>query len=248
MTKKIISIILKFLIGITSLTGVIISFFNAQYDGYSHWSKRLLFFTGQSNLWIGILSFILAILIIIKLTTHKDCVKDWLYTLKYVFTVSITLTGFIYCCILGPFAGKSGAILHTWSLSSWLTHIIVPVLSIADFFIDDYKYVFKKRHVWYSIIPPALYLAFCAILGVFNIDFGKGETYPYFFLNFNSPAGFFGFSDQKPFVMGSFYWIIIFLLMTLSFAFLLVFIHPESIKKRKQKKLEKNLIKNKELK
>lgn len=245
MTKKIISIILKFLIGISSITGILISFFNAKYDGYSHWSKRLLFFTGQSNLWIGILSFILAILIIIKLTTHKDCVKDWLYTLKYVFTVSITLTGFIYCCLLGPFANSS---YHAWSLSSWLTHVVVPILSIADFFIDDYKYVFKKRHIWYSIIPPALYLAFCAVLGLFQVDFGRGETYPYFFLNFKSPAGIFGFSNQKPFVIGSFYWIILFLLMTLSFAFLLIFIHPESIRKRKQKKLEKTLTKNQNLK
>lgn len=240
MTKKIFSIVLKFLIFITSTTGVLVSFFNAKHDGYSHWHKRLLFFTGQSNLWIGLFSLILAILIIVKLTTHKDCVKNWLYTLKYVFTVSITLTGFIYCCLLGPFAGDS---YNAWSVSSWLTHVVTPVLSITDFFIDDYKYVFKKRDILYSIIPPALYLAFCSILGLFNVDFGRGETYPYFFLNFNSPAGFFGFSDQKPFVLGSFYWIIIFLLMTLSFAFFLIYIHPQSIQKRKQKKLEKSLTK-----
>ena len=222
---------------------MIISFVNAKYDGYSHWSKRLLFFTGQSNLWIGISSLILAILIIVKLTTHKDCVKDWLYTLKFVFTVSITLTGFIYCCILGPFAQASGNNYHVWSASSWLTHVITPVISIIDFVVDDYKYVFKKRHYLYGIIPPAIYLGFCAILGLFNVDFGKGETYPYFFLNFKSPAGFFGFSDQKPFIMGSFYWIIIFLLMTLNFVFFLIYFHPESFRKRKQKRQEKMLLK-----
>ena len=42
-------------------------------------------------------------------------------------------------------------------------------------------------------------------------EFAKGQIYPYFFLNWGSPAGAFGFTDELPY-MGCVWWILILLL------------------------------------
>ena len=72
-----------------------------------------------------------------------------MYVCKYIFTVSITITGLIFCGLLAPFADY-----NVWVFSSVLTHVVVPVLSIADFFVDDYKIDFKRFHIFLTLIPP----------------------------------------------------------------------------------------------
>ena len=230
--KKTFSIINKFLIALASLGGVLISLFFAKEDGYSHWSKRFLFFTNLSNIWIGLTCLILAILLVIKLKTGKDCVKNWWYILKYVFTVSTTITGLVFCFLLAPNVNGQ---YHPWSFYSLLTHIVTPVLTLVDFFLDEHPNKFNAKHALLSLLPLLAYLAFASVFSLLKIDFGRGDTFPYFFLNYYSPAGFFGFSDVKPFVMGSFYWIIIFLLLTLSISFTLIKLYNLRFKKEEQK-------------
>ena len=41
-------------------------------------------------------------------------------------------------------------------------------------------------------------------------EFATGVNYPYFFLNWGSPAGLFGFSDELPFI-GTGWWILVIL-------------------------------------
>lgn len=117
------------------------------------------------------------------------------------FTVSITLTGVVFCGVLAPTMPGAFA-----SPANILTHVAVPVLSIADFFVgekDDIKY----KEFLYSWIPPLYYLVFAGIGYALDWNFGMGNNYPYFFLNWDSPAGVFGFADGIYF-MGTFYWII----------------------------------------
>jgi hypothetical protein len=96
-------------------------------------------------------------------------------------------------------------------LSSFLTHVITPALAIFDFFFDKYRISLTKRHLFASLIPLFAYLLFVSILILLKVDFGRGDPYPYIFLNYYSPAGFFGFSDQMPYIFGSFYWFLIIL-------------------------------------
>lgn len=200
-----ISVLLKSLIFTASFSGVILSFFNAQSDGYSHWSKRLLYFTSQSNIWIGLVCLLILLVPLIKSIQNSSRVKNTLYLLKYVFTVSITLTGFIFCAVLAPGAANDN--YNAWTLASIMTHIIVPVLSVVDFFIDSYRIRILKRHIPLVALPPFAYMIFASVLCVLKVDFGRGDPFPYFFFNFNSPAGIFGFSDEMPYVIGSLYWI-----------------------------------------
>lgn len=198
----------KILIVFCSLGGVIISFFTAQNDGYSAWHKRLLYFTGQSNIWIG-LTTLLLLLVLIALK-NKLKLKRALYFLKYLFTVSITITAIVFFCLLAPFADKS---YHIWSLSGFLTHLFSPLFSITDLFLDKYKLELNYKIAFICVAPPFIYVIISAILSLFNIDFGRGDNYPYIFMNHFSPAGLFGFSHELPFI-GSVYWITFLALIT----------------------------------
>ena len=211
--RKRISFYLKWLITAVALVGVVLSFFNAAADGYLHWSKRLLYFTSESNIWIALSCLSILLLPYFKGVSSSTRVKNSLYVLKYVFTVSITLTGFIFCAVLAP--GAKNDNYNAWTVASVMTHVIVPVLSVLDFFLDEYRVHLKRKHMLYTAIPPFLYLIFASILGFKKVDFGRGDTFPYFFMNYKSPAGIFGTSDVMPYKIGSFYWIVFILFIVI---------------------------------
>lgn len=197
-TARKLSFTLKCLTVVTSFGGLIISLFESTAHGYSHWSKRFLYFTAQSNIWIGTT---MLVLVIYAMLGKKP--PQFLYLLKYIFTVSITVTGLIFVCLLGPFGDPS---YHLWAFSSWLTHIFSPTFAVWDFFVDRESIPLRGGQVWICVIPPLAYAAVTVLLELFNVDFGRGLIYPYFFMDVRSPVGFFGFSNQLPYFAGTFYW------------------------------------------
>ena len=209
--RKNFSLLLKVFILISVLLGMIFSFINYEYDGYSDWYKRLLYFTTQSGILIFISSLLIIILNLKKTPTAKKTL-DRVYLLRYVFTVSISVTGVVFCGLLAPFADSA---YHPWSYFSILNHVVTPILAIADFFVDEYRVSLRKIDLFYSVTPPLIYFIFCAILSAFKVDFGRGDPYPYFFMDLNSPAGFFGISKEDM-AIGTFWWLLLFLLFVLS--------------------------------
>ena len=215
------------LIFLFSMLGVILACYFAVRDGYSHWTKRLLYFTQLSNIWIGLFSGAFLIVFVLE-CCGKTIMKGYMYALKYVFTVSITITGIIFCALLAPFAD-----FNVWSFSSVLTHVVVPILSIADLFVSCGKEELKMKNTFFSLIPPAIYFVFASILCVLRVDFGKGDAFPYFFMNFYSEVGLFGFRNVPPRPeLGSFYWIVVFLFLIYGLSFAYYKIYNGIAKKR----------------
>lgn len=199
------NIMLKYLIIFCGALGVLLNLINAKFDGYTHWTKRLLYFTNQSNLWVVII-YILA-LFPIQTISQKS-----VFFAKYIFTVCISLTALIFCVLLGPFADKS---YHAWSISGILTHVITPMLVILEFVFQKRRFFINKKAIFYTLIPPLIYLTLTSILFFINLDFGRGENFPYFFINYFSPAKLIGFSNELPYFMGTFYWFILIILLIL---------------------------------
>lgn len=228
-----LSFILKILIGICSLLGTVLACLRYEADGYSHWHKRLLYFTQLSNIWIGVLSLVIIGMLLLGADRKEGRAKARIYALRYIFTVSITLTGLIFCGLLAPFADES---YNAWTFPSLLTHVVVPLLAIADFFVDDHPAPLQKTHTVYALIPPFAYFAFACMLSFFGVDFGRGDPYPYFFMNLNSNAGLVGFyraPGERP-ELGLLYWIIALLLLIFGMAVLYYRLHPAT-KKNRQK-------------
>lgn len=207
--RRKVSFALKWAVVAVALGGVALGFFTARADGYSHWSKRALYFTTQSNIWIGVTMLLLALQ---PYFPFQEIVFKRLYFFKYIFTVSITMTGLVFCCLLAPFAKDYPA----WTPFSFCVHVFSPLLSVADFFVDETPTALPPRAVLLSAIPPITYFLFASVLSLFEVDFGRGEPYPYFFVYLRSPVGLFGFSKEFPFIMGSFYWYALFALVLFS--------------------------------
>ena len=231
--RKKVSFILKICIVIFSFLGIILAMLFAKRDGYSHWSKRLLYFTQLSNLWIGLASLTVALYTILQ---KQGKHFEGLYLTRFIFTVSITITGVVYCTLLAPFAEDD---FPAWTFGNIVTHVVVPILAITDFIIDDRQFSLSKTKTLLSTVPPLAYFIIVSVLCVNNFDFGRGDPYPYFFLNFYSQAKIFGFvpgdftSGNYP-QLGAFYWIVLFLLMVLGFAYLLRYIHLKLHKPKSQ--------------
>ena len=165
MIRKWISIVLETVVVVCAVAGVALS-------------QSFLYFTIQSNLWIAATLAAFAVWQIVKMfkPSAKD-IPEAMWRLKFVFTVSITLTGGVYCAVLAPTTpGAFG------NAANVLTHVVVPVCAIADLFVAKHD-------------APE--------------DFGNGRNYPYFFLNWTSPAGVFGFGGGGEYFMGTFWWILV---------------------------------------
>lgn len=196
MIRKLISILLEVVVAVCASVGVALT---AEMG-----SQCFLYFTIQSNLWIAATLAAFAVWQLVNMIrpSTKD-IPEALWRLKFVFTVSISLTGGVFCAVLAP--TMPGAFN---SAANVLTHVVVPVCAIADLFVAKHDAPDFGIAVW-ALVPPVYYLAFATVGFMLNWDFGNGLNYPYFFLNWSSPAGVFGFGGGGEYFMGTFWWILV---------------------------------------
>ncbi len=209
---RIASLILKAAVFVSAAVGVFLSSY-ATKDTFMGGGRVFMFFTIQSNIAIALICLIGAVPLISR---HKAG-EAW-FTVKFVGTVSITLTGAVFTFILAPTLGQ-----YAWNVQNVLTHVAVPVLSVADFFVTGRYGIIRKRNVFYVTLPPLAYAIYAGVGYVSGWEFAEGINYPYFFLNWGSPAGAFGFSDKLPF-MGCVWWILALLVLLLAAGYGYLFI------------------------
>ncbi len=195
-TKMNCSLLLKTIVFISAVVGTFLSYYAGR-DSFMGGRHVFMFFTIQSNIAMAIISAIGFCF----LAQNRPVSKLW-YGIKFVGTVSITLTGVVFCFVLAPTLGADA-----WNIQNTLTHVIVPVLSVVDFFVISPVAKLKKTSTLYVMIPPMLYAIYAAIGYVKNWQFAEGVNYPYFFLNWGSEAGAFGFTNELP-IMGTAWWIL----------------------------------------
>ena len=185
--KKIItSIIIKSIAIISSVYGIIRTYFSP---------LTFTYFTTLSNIFVSSILLVFLIREIYFLKTKKKLdYKNYLYITKFIATISITLTFFVFLTLLAPTwsNGFIDAYLYNGA-GSLCVHFITPILSIIDFILFDDDYKSNKKHAIYGIIPPLSYVLFIVILGQFGVRWFNGMYAPYNFLNYGSPTGWFGF-------------------------------------------------------
>ena len=203
-TKKRISFVLKLIVILSAAVGTVISACAGR-SSFMGGSRVFMFFTIQSNIAVAILCAAGA-----SLLMRNRTVGNAGHVVKLVGTVSITLTGVVFVLLLAPILGN-----RAWNIQNTLTHVVVPIAAIADFFVAASGAGLKRRSVIWVIIPPMLYAIYAGIGYVRGWAFIKGQNYPYFFLNWGSPAGAFGFTKGLPY-MGCVWWILVLLLFLLA--------------------------------
>ena len=194
--QKIISSILKCIVIVSAILGIVFSALAAS-DSFMGGETVFMYFTIQSNIAILLVSAIGYYFM------FKNINNNIWNIIKFVFTISITLTGMVFSFVLAPTMG-----IAVWSFTNILTHVVVPICAVVDFFVVGLSFEIKKRSILFVVIPPLLYVVYAAIGYGLNWKFTKSANYPYFFLNWGSDAGAFGFSSKLPF-MGVVWWIIL---------------------------------------
>ena len=121
MKKSKISLIMKIIAVVASLYGML--------QSLDHW-MFFTYFTNLSNIFIDIM---LVIFIIYDLKKVKY-IPQGMYLIKFMATISITLTFLVYMLLLAPTnsQGFIGAYLNNGA-GSLCVHFITPVLAIIDF-------------------------------------------------------------------------------------------------------------------
>ena len=198
------------------------------------------YFTVQSNFLVIIVFLILNIFDILKLTNKINFIPNFIYRIKYISVVGISLTFLVFGVVLTPvIVFKTDYPFYEVSISSLSMHLIIPLISIIDWFVNDYL---KKPKIPSFLIPltfPLYYLGFamtCSVAGVKYKDFFNLEVdnhVPYFFLdykkygwlNIDLSNGFFGF--------GVVYWIIGIAIVITIISFIFLYIKILQTKKKK---------------
>ena len=208
--EYIFRIIIKFIAVFASLFGMIKGFGG---------SSSLTYFTYQSNIFISLMLFIFMLLDLkILLTNHHQKEKpQWLYIIKFMATLSITVTLLVFAFILAPafgsyyyaYFGMDGGV-------SFCLHLLTPLLAIFDFIFFDNYFKSKNSYALYALIPPLCYVAYVIVMGqCFNYRWGNMMA-PYNFLNYGAPCGWFkiqlGTFGMDTVGIGVFYMIIVLLL------------------------------------
>lgn len=225
------SITVKIIAIISCIYGLIVTF----YGPISY-----TYFTTLSNVFI----LIMLLIFLIKDIKHKDK-RNILYLIKYLATISISLTFFVFLFILAP-ANPDGFIesYKLYHYGSLCLHFITPLLAIMDFFMFDYKYESKKIHSILATFPPLLYIIFVIILSSLGIRWHSMKA-PYNFLNYGSKVGWFGINiseyGETSVGIGVFYMIIILLILFIILGILFLDT-KDKIKRRKHgiTKFERN--------
>ena len=202
-TKTILSFVLKAIVIVSAILGTFLSAYAGR-NSFMGGRTVFMFFTIQSNIAVAIISCIGFYFL------SKGNKNNIWGVIKFVGAVSITLTGAVFCVVLAPTMGK-----NAWNFQNILTHVVVPVTYVIDFFITGIDFEIKKRNVLFVIIPPLLYSIYAGIGYVLNWQFAEGYNYPYFFLNWGSPAGAFGFVKGLP-IMGCAWWILLLLVLLIA--------------------------------
>lgn len=182
--KLAISIIIKTIAIISSIYGIIKTYFSP---------LSFTYFTTLSNMFISAVLLVFLIKDILNITNKKVTFKNYLYIIKFLATISITLTFFVYLTILAPTI--EGGIINSYlsnGAGSLCVHFITPILAIIDFLAFDNEYKSKKSHSIYAIIPPLSYVLFVVIASSLGLRWGTMQA-PYNFLNYGAPTGWFGF-------------------------------------------------------
>ena len=221
MNKKenLISAISKLLLVVGVIIGVWASLLQ---EGFFN-PKHFLYYTIQSNIEIGIICLVSLLFIF-----SKKEIPSIVYTLKFIFTVAITLTGLVFNFILYPQALAYNFDLEPFAIYNFFTHIFVPILSLVNFFAFDYKLKITKKTFLLGLITPLIYFIFVMFCTKVGIRFNGNLFVPYFFLDYKANS-WFQLGDGK---IGVFYWVIIQILIVLLISSVLLFF----LKKRKKNK------------
>lgn len=132
------------------------------------------YFTTQSNVFMGIVSFIFANREYQVIRGKKKDINRFFYILKMIATVSVSLTFFVVFGYLGFVMEGGHASLLKYN--NFFFHLFIPVISILNFLIFERNNTIKFKHTFLGLFPTLLYEIFYVVNLVINFNRGVITT------------------------------------------------------------------------
>lgn len=198
-----------------------------------------LYYTIQSNILLAVICLVFVIYDLIK-----KSIPNYMYVVKYAFTIAIAITGIAFNLFLAPQQIEHYGFAKTYSAASTLLHVVTPILGLVSYLLFD-KFPFKKKFDLYGLIVPLGY--FIIIVGLstiedlylFNDLDGTPTKFPYFFLN-HIDNGWFTLSSNL-YELGTFYWFIIMIIFVIVISLVIRFLQSKIIQTNFYKRYVKTL-------
>ena len=156
----------------------------------AHWPIGFTMFTQLSNLF--------AAAVAACQLARRNRGGEGLATAKLAATASIALTFLVFLLVLAPM--EPGGILAAYAqdhYASLCLHLLTPLLTLADFLVNDAPaHRWRRRQLAWVLAFPVGYFGFILILGACGFRWWRGMAAPYPFLNYEAPAGWFGFMPE----------------------------------------------------
>ena len=191
--NEIISIIFKTIAIISSMAGILLSFYSP--TGYMVRFRTFLYFTIDSNFFMALILFIELILIIIEKHKNVFLRDDTFLAFKHMFTLAMVVTPLtfylmvLFALISPSWGDKAGVINLMLIPSNWTVHLIAPLFSILDYVLFDRLASKNKRRAikFVSLVYPFMYCVGTIILSLNGVIFSHdGKIVPYFFLDYKT--------------------------------------------------------------
>lgn len=140
--------------------------------------EPLKYFTIQSNILMGIISFIFLIYEILFLKKKIKKVPKYIYTLKHMATVGVVLTFCTTVFYLAPFSKYDFFLFFT--NSNLFFHLLVPICSLITYVFFE-KNNRKFSDVIIGLIPMILYAIFYVTNYILHLDSPNPEKYDWYY-------------------------------------------------------------------
>ncbi len=164
--KEIADLIINILIVVSTVVAIAVYFFGGP-DSLGSWGVGCFrYFTTDSNVLAAAAS-----LIFIIYKQKKTDIPKWVHVLKFVGTVSVTITFLTVVFFLTPMSMLGGAgpqvILMFFGGNVFVLHFSTPVLSIiSEIFLEKDAPISFKQALW-GLAPTAVYALVYLIMVVF---------------------------------------------------------------------------------
>ncbi|MBR2828089.1 MAG: hypothetical protein IKE70_02530 [Bacilli bacterium] len=174
--KMIISFIINIVISILTLNAIIMSIMGIKFMYGGEPYPELIgvpiysYYTIQSNVFMGIVSFIFAIKEYQLLRGRKKEIPLTYYIFKMTATIAVSLTFFVVFAIFG-FLSRGGHIPLLRN-SYLFFHLIIPIISILNFILFEKTNKIKFKYIFYGLLPTILYEIYYTVNLLMNMKNG----------------------------------------------------------------------------
>lgn len=153
----------------------------------------LKYFTVDSNILMGICAMAAAMNEWKVLTGKKQHLDSWVYTMKLVGTVGVTLTMLITIFFLTPTTAAVYGWFGSFKNSNFFLHLLNPILSIYVFVFFEKSQTISFKHTFTGIVPMLVYSVYYvaeSLIHSSNNVVGEGYDWYGFFVYGTKSAAF----------------------------------------------------------